>query len=77
MLATRKLDRFGGYLRYLINQFHDLTGATVDMKAIVGTAANLNNMTAGGLLVFGIFAKFTKFHRQLALECADAGLVST
>ena len=38
--------------------------------------ANIDTTTAGGKLVFGIFAALAEFERELIRECTKAGLVA-
>lgn len=64
VLVVWKLDRLGRDLRHLVNAVQDLAGQ----------GADIDTTTAGGKLVFGIFAALAEFERELIRERTKAGL---
>lgn len=48
----------------------------IGFRALTGQGANIDTSTAGGRLVFGIFAALTEFERELIRERTIAGLPS-
>ena len=56
MLIVWKLDRLGRNLRHLVNTIHDLIEREIGFQVLSGQRANIDTPTAGGRLVFGIFA---------------------
>jgi DNA invertase Pin-like site-specific DNA recombinase len=75
-LVGWKMDRLGRDLRHLINTVHDLTGRAIGLKVLTGHGAAIDTTTAGGKLVFGIFAVLAEFERELITERTVAGLAS-
>src|SRR5712691_11785248 len=75
-LVVWKLDRLGRNLRHLVNVVHDLTERNVGLRALTGQAAAIDTTTAAGKLVFGIFAAFAEFERELIRERTIAGLAA-
>jgi len=75
-LVVWKMDRLGRDLRHLINTVHDLTGRAIGLKVLTGHGAAIDTTTAGGKLVFGIFAVLAEFERELITERTVAGLAS-
>jgi len=73
-LVIWKLDRLGRDLRHLVNTVHDLSASGVGFKVLVSQGANINTASAGGKLVFGIFAALAEFERELIRERTKAGL---
>jgi len=55
-LVVWKLDRLGRDLRHLVNTVHDLSSCDIAFKVLAGQGANIDTTSAGGKLVFGIFA---------------------
>lgn len=74
VLVVWKLDRLGRNLRHLVNTVQDLSEAGVGFKVLMGKGANIDTTTAGGKLVFGIFAALAEFERELIIERTKAGL---
>lgn len=74
VLVVWKLDRLGRNLRHLVNMVQDLSEAGVGFKVLMGKGANIDTTTAGGKLVFGIFAALAEFERDLIIERTKAGL---
>src|SRR5262245_12133006 len=75
-LIVWKLDRLGRNLRHLVNTVHDLMERKIGFRVLSGQGANIDTTTAGGRLVFGIFAALAEFERDLIRERAIAGLAS-
>jgi DNA invertase Pin-like site-specific DNA recombinase len=75
-LVVWKLDRLGRNLRHLVNTVHELTAAGVGLRVLSGQGAAIDTTTAGGKLVFGIFAALAEFERELIVERTRAGLAS-
>ena len=75
-LVVWKLDRLGRNLRHLVNTIHDLMERKIGFRVLSGQGANIDTMTAGGRLVFGIFAALAEFERELIRERTFAGLSS-
>jgi Resolvase, N terminal domain len=75
-LIVWKLDRLGRNLRHLVNTIHDLMERKVGFRVLSVQGANIDTTTAGGRLVFGIFAALAEFERELIRERTIAGLSS-
>jgi len=75
-LVVWKLDRLGRNLRHLVNTVHELTAAGVGLRVLAGQGAAIDTTTAGGKLIFGIFAALAEFERELIVERTRAGLAS-
>lgn len=76
VLVVWKLDRLGRSLRHLINLIHDLDDRGVGFKVLSGQGAEIDTTTAGGKLVFAIFAALAEFERELIGERTRAGLAA-
>ncbi|MCP3463057.1 recombinase family protein [Bradyrhizobium sp. CCGUVB23] len=76
ILVVWKLDRLGRDLRHLVNTVHDLVERGVGFKVLTGHGSSIDTTTAGGKLVFGIFAALAEFERELISERTRAGLAS-
>ncbi len=75
-LIVWKLDRLGRNLRHLVNTIHELMERKIGFRVLTGQGANIDTTTAGGRLVFGIFAALAEFERELIRERTIAGLSS-
>jgi DNA invertase Pin-like site-specific DNA recombinase len=75
-LLVWKLDRLGRDLRHLVNTVHDLVERGVGFRVLTGHGSSIDTTTAGGKLVFGIFAALAEFERELISERTRAGLAS-
>ena len=75
-LVVWKLDRLGRNLRHLVNTVHDLMERNIGLRVLSGQGANIDTTTAGGRLIFGIFAALAEFERELIRERTIAGLLS-
>jgi DNA invertase Pin-like site-specific DNA recombinase len=76
VLVVWKLDRLGRDLRHLVNTVQDLSDRSIGFKVLVGQGADIDTTTAGGKLVFGIFAALAEFERELIRERTRAGLAA-
>jgi DNA invertase Pin-like site-specific DNA recombinase len=75
-LVVWKRDRLGRNLRHLVNTIHELMERKIGFRVLTGQGANIDTTTAGGRLVFGIFAALAEFERELIRERTMAGLSS-
>jgi DNA invertase Pin-like site-specific DNA recombinase len=76
VLVVWKLDRLGRDLRHLVNTAQDLADHRIGLKVLAGQGAEIDTTTAGGKLIFGIFAALAEFERELIRERARAGLAA-
>ena len=74
VLVVWKLDRLGRKLAHLVNIVQDLSARGVGLRVLAGQGAQVDTTTAGGRLVFGIFAALAEFERELIRERTVAGL---
>ena len=74
-LIVWKLDRLGRNLRHLVKTIHELMERQIGFRVLTGQGANIDTTTAGGRLVFGIFAALAEFERELIRERTIAGLL--
>ena len=70
-IVVWKLDRFGRYLRELIDLVNELRKRGVEF---VSLRENIDTTTPGGKLVFHVFGAVAAFERDLILERTMAGL---
>jgi DNA invertase Pin-like site-specific DNA recombinase len=75
-LIVWKLDRLGRNLRHLVNTIHDLMEHKIGFRVLSGQGTTIDTSTAGGRLIFGIFAALAEFERELIRERTIAGLSS-
>ena len=75
-LIVWKLDRLGRNLRHLVNTIHDLMEHKIGFRVLSGQGTPIDTSTAGGRLIFGIFAALAEFERELIRERTIAGLSS-
>jgi DNA invertase Pin-like site-specific DNA recombinase len=75
-LLVWKLDRLGRDLRHLVNTVHDLTARGIGFRVLSGHGASIDTTSAGGKLVFGIFAALAEFERELIIERTKAGMAA-
>jgi DNA invertase Pin-like site-specific DNA recombinase len=76
ILVAWKLDRLGRDLRHLVNTVQDLADRGIGFKVLAGQGADIDTTTAGGKLIFGIFAALAEFERELIRERTRAGLAA-
>jgi len=55
---------------------HELMERKIGFRVLTGQGANIDTTTAGGRLVFGIFAALAEFERELIRERTIGGLSS-
>ena len=72
-LVVWRLDRLGRSLPHLIGLLADLEQRQVQFRSLTEA---LDTSTAGGRLVFNIFAAIADFERQLVQERTQAGLAA-
>ncbi|MEM8821346.1 MAG: recombinase family protein [Pseudomonadota bacterium] len=75
-LVVWKLDRLGRDLAHLVATVRGLEENGVGFRVLAGQGAEIDTRTAGGRLVFGIFAALAEFERDLIRERVQAGLAS-
>ncbi len=71
VLVVTSLDRLGRSLRELIDLVGELEGRKVGFRSL---KENLDTSTAGGKLVFHVFASIAEFEREIIRERTMAGL---
>ena len=71
VLVVTSLDRLGRSLRELIDLVGELEGRGIGFRSL---KENLDTSTAGGRLVFHVFASIAEFERELIRERTMAGL---
>lgn len=76
VLVVWKLDRLGRSLAHLVNTVKELSDRKIGLRVLTGKGAQIDTTTASGRMVFGIFATFTEFERDLIRERTMAGLAS-
>jgi DNA invertase Pin-like site-specific DNA recombinase len=72
-LVVWKLDRLGRSLRHLVDTITTLADRGVGFRSL---QEQVDTTTAGGKLVFHIFAALAEFERDLIRECTRAGLAA-
>jgi len=75
-LLVWKLDRLGRDLAHLVSTVRDLEARGVGFRVLAGQGAEIDTRTAGGRLIFGIFAALAEFERDLIRERVNAGLAA-
>lgn len=75
-LVVWKLDRLGRDLAHLVATVRDLEARGVGFRVLAGQGAEIDTGTAGGRLIFGIFAALAEFERDLIQERVNAGLAA-
>ena len=74
VLVVWKFDRLGRNLAHLVGTVQDLSDRGVGLGVLAGQGAQIDTTTAGGRLMFGIFAALAEIERELILERTAAGL---
>lgn len=72
-LVVWKLDRLARSVRQLVDTAADLQAREIGLKVLT---QQIDTTTAGGRLVFHVFAAMAEFERELTLERTHAGLVA-
>lgn len=75
-LVVWKLDRLGRDLAHLVATVRSLEENGVSFRVLAGQGAEIDTRTAGGRLIFGIFAALAEFERDLIRERVQAGLAA-
>ncbi len=70
-LVVWKLDRLGRSLPHLVETVRDLVARGVGFKSL---QESIDTTTAGGKLIFHLFASLAEFERDLIRERTNAGL---
>lgn len=73
VLVVWKLDRLGRSLKHLVDTIIELQAKGIGFRSLT---QNLDTTTAGGMLIFHVFASVAEFERQLIIERTQAGLRS-
>lgn len=71
VLVVWKLDRLGRSLRHLVNLVAEMVTEGIGFKSL---QENIDTTTAGGKLIFHLFASLAEFERELIRERTVAGL---
>ncbi len=71
ILVVWKLDRLGRSLRHLVKVVANMENKGIGFKSL---QENIDTTTAGGKLIFHIFASLAEFERELIRERTVAGL---
>src|SRR5215216_8164808 len=74
VLHVWKLDRLGRSMSELISIIDDLKGRGVGLKVLTGEGAAIDTTRPEGRLIFGVFAAFSEFERELIRERTKAGI---
>ena len=75
-LVVWKLDRLARSLRHCIELLDDLKARQVTLVVLEGPFAHTSPETSEGKLLFGIFAAFAEFERDLIRDRVLAGLAA-
>lgn len=73
VLAVWRLDRLGRSLPHLLSVVADLEARNIELRSLTET---IDTATAGGRLVFHVFAAVAQFERALASERSAAGVAA-
>ena len=76
VLVVWKLDRLGRNLKHLVNVVQEIADRGIGFRVLSGQGANIDTTTAGGKLIFGIFAALAEFEQELLRERTMAGLAA-
>lgn len=74
VLCVYKLDRLGRSMSHLMSTIEDLDRRGIAFRVLTG--AEIDTTTAGGRLIFNIFASLSEWERSLIRERTVAGLAS-
>lgn len=72
-LIVWKLDRLGRSLAHLVTTVNELAARGVEFRSV---QEKIDTSTAGGKLVFHVFAAMAEFERELIRERTNAGLTA-
>lgn len=76
VLTVWKLDRLGRSMAELVAIVDDLGKRGVGLKVLTGAGAALDTTRPEGRFVFGVFAAFAEFERELTRERTRAGIAA-
>lgn len=71
MLVVWKLDRLGRSVQHLVATLTDLGDRGIEFRSLT---EGIDTATAGGRLIFHVFAALAEFERELIRERTNAGL---
>lgn len=74
VLLVWKLDRLGRSMAELVGIVDDLKARDVGLKVLTGEGAAIDTTRPEGRLIFGVFAAFSEFERELIRERTKAGM---
>jgi DNA invertase Pin-like site-specific DNA recombinase len=74
ILHVWKLDRLGRSMVELVGIVEDLRRRGVGLKVLTGEGAAIDTTRPEGRLIFGVFAAFAEFERELIRERTRAGM---
>jgi DNA invertase Pin-like site-specific DNA recombinase len=74
VLTVWKLDRLGRSMAELVGIVDDLRGRGVGIKVLTGEGAAIDTTRPEGRLIFGVFAAFAEFERELIRERTREGM---
>lgn len=74
VLHVWKLDRLGRSMAELVATVDDLKRREVGLKVLTGEGAAIDTTRPEGRLIFGVFAAFSEFERELTRERTRAGM---
>lgn len=74
VLVAWKLDRLGRSQIELMELVEDLKRRDVGLKVLTGEGAAIDTTQPHGRLIFGVFAAFAEFERELIRERTAAGM---
>lgn len=74
VLHVWKLDRLGRSMAELVGIVEDLKARGVGLKVLTGEGAAIDTTRPEGRLIFGVFAAFSEFERELIRERTKAGM---
>ncbi len=74
VLLVWKLDRLGRSMSELIEIVDTLQARGVGLKVLTGQGAAIDTKRPEGRLIFGVFAAFSEFERELIRERTKAGM---
>ena len=74
VLHVWKLDRLGRSMAELVGIVENLKARGVGLKVLTGEGAAIDTTRPEGRLIFGVFAAFSEFERELIRERTKAGM---
>ena len=74
VLHVWKLDRLGRSMAELVGIVESLRARGIGLKVLTGEGAAIDTTRPEGRLIFGVFAAFAEFERELIRERTKAGM---